>query len=478
MKIIKLLPIVLILILGLFLRLYKIDNPIADWHSFRQADTASVTREFIKQGINPLIPKYHDLSNIQSGKDNPQGLRMVEFPVYNLLHLAVYNIHPTWGLDMAGRLTSVFLSLISTLLIYLIVRYLSGDFVAFFAALFFAILPFSIYYSRVILPEPMMITMFLASFWFLLQSNDALGFKKRGNLLLSAIFLSIAMLVKPYAIFFCLPHTAIMIRSLAQRKIQFIDCFIYGAIAIVPFLIWRQHILLYPAGIPASDWLLNTKGLRFRPAWFRWLFEERLGKLILGSFGATFLVLGVVAKPQKEGYTYWLWLLGILIYFSVFAGGNVTHDYYQAITIPFIAIILAKGVTLMIHLSTASYSRFLTIFMATVTLVAMIAFSWYDISGYYQINNYSIVDAGRAADKLIPANAKVIAPYNGDTAFLYQTNRTGWPIGYYIEDKIKMGAGYYVSVNFDDETNTMMKTYKIIAKTDKYVIINLLEKNK
>ncbi len=30
-----------IIILGLALRLYKIDNPIADWHSWRQADTTS-----------------------------------------------------------------------------------------------------------------------------------------------------------------------------------------------------------------------------------------------------------------------------------------------------------------------------------------------------------------------------------------------------------------------------------------------------
>lgn len=76
----------LILILAFGLRLYKINNPVADWHSFRQADTASVTRNFVNEGINLMMPRYDDLSNIQSGKDNPQGWRMVEFPVYNLAH--------------------------------------------------------------------------------------------------------------------------------------------------------------------------------------------------------------------------------------------------------------------------------------------------------------------------------------------------------------------------------------------------------
>lgn len=34
----------IILLIALFLRLYEIDGPIADWHSWRQADTASVSR--------------------------------------------------------------------------------------------------------------------------------------------------------------------------------------------------------------------------------------------------------------------------------------------------------------------------------------------------------------------------------------------------------------------------------------------------
>ena len=37
---------VIILLLGFGVRLYKITSPIADWHSWRQADTASVTRNF------------------------------------------------------------------------------------------------------------------------------------------------------------------------------------------------------------------------------------------------------------------------------------------------------------------------------------------------------------------------------------------------------------------------------------------------
>jgi len=75
----------IICVLGGILRLYQINNPIADWHSWRQADTAAVARNYLRFGMDLLRPKYDDLSNIQSGKDNPLGLRMVEFPIYQAL---------------------------------------------------------------------------------------------------------------------------------------------------------------------------------------------------------------------------------------------------------------------------------------------------------------------------------------------------------------------------------------------------------
>ncbi|HOX96065.1 MAG TPA: glycosyltransferase family 39 protein [Candidatus Woesebacteria bacterium] len=476
MKIFRTITITIILAIALVVRLYKIDNPVADWHSFRQADTASVSRNFVERGINLLIPTYHDLSNIQSGKDNPHGYRMVEFPLYNLLHVGVYSLAPSMGLDMAGRLTSVILSLISIIFLYLIVNKLSGFFIASLASFFMAVLPFNIFYSRAILPEPLMITSLLVSFWFLLQTVETKGYQKRIFLLLSSLFLSISVLVKPFALFFALPHLAILFRSLANKELNFLDILSYAAISLVPFGLWRKHIASFPEGVPASNWLLNNNGIRFRPAWFRWLFGERLGKLILGSWGTCLFILGVIAKPTKEGITYWLWLIGILLYFSIVAGGNVQHDYYQAITAPFICIFLAKGTTLLISLSKTVYSRLLTLIMALSVIGMMLSLSWYDIRGYYQINNPVIIEAGKRVDALTPKDAKVIAPYNGDTAFLYQTHRSGWPLGYDIDKHIAQGAAYYVSVNYDDEMHELEAKYQTVEKTEKYIIIKLVPK--
>ena len=71
----------------------------------------------------------------------------------------------------------------------------------------------------------------------------------------------------------------------------------------------------------------------------------------------------------------------------------------------------------------------------------------------------------------------MIAPYNGDTAFLYQTGHQGWPTEIYdIPSQIKKFPNnpiYFVSVNYDQYTNTLMSQYPVVYKTPDYIILKL-----
>lgn len=156
--------------------------------------------------------------------------------------------------------------------------------------------------------------------------------------------------------------------------------------------------------------------------------------------------------------------------------GNVTHDYYQLPIVPVGCYFMAKGFDWLLRQGVDWISKIINISLACSFVLIMLAFGWYEVRGYFNINRWEIVDAGRAVDKLVPADAKVIAPYNRDPAFLYQTNRNGWSglrDDKELQEYIKNGAAYYVSVDFDEMTNKLMVKCKIIEKTDKYVIINL-----
>ena len=162
----------LIVCLALFLRLYRFDYPLADWHSWRQADTAAVSRNFIKNGVDLLHPKFDDLSNVASGLENPQGHRFVEFPAYNFLHAKAYQAWPAFSLVAWGRVLSAAFSVLSVLFLFLICYHFLGEKAAFLAALFYAVNPFAVYYGRVILPEPMMVVSGLGMIWFFILWNE------------------------------------------------------------------------------------------------------------------------------------------------------------------------------------------------------------------------------------------------------------------------------------------------------------------
>lgn len=451
-------------------RLYRISEPVADWHSWRQSDTAAVARNFLKFGIDPLHPRYDDLSNIQSGRDNPQGWRMVEFPLYQIIGAGLARAFPGVSVEVWLRLVTIAASVGTMVFVGLLVAEFVDPLTGLFAAGFFGLLPYSVYYGRTILPEPFMVFWAIVSLWFASRGKNLLW------IVFGGIAGALALVAKPTAAFLLVPIPYLLVRRFGYSRDTLVRLFVYSCISLLPLYAWRRWIIQFPEGIPVNTWLLNGNGIRFKGAWFYWLFAERLGKLILGYWGLLPFGIGlVVATTKREGWIFRWWLLGVLLYLVVFATGNVQHDYYQILLIPVISVFAAKGITFLIKGGNQT-NRVMSVAAALVTLLFCVGFSWYTIRTYYWINRPEIVEAGRAADGLLPKNAKVVASYNGDTTFLYQTKRQGWPLGFEIEKKIAMGATAYVTVSptdSDGETRDLASRFTVLVRNDKFAIIDL-----
>src|SRR3989304_9420354 len=184
-----------ILIGGFLVRLYKIDNPIADWHSFRQADTASVSRLFVENGINLLTPRYYDLSSTQSRQYNPEGYRFVEFPIYNAVHAFAASNFRLLSFELWGRLTSIIFTLGSAVILFYLGRKFISKWGGVLASFFFLFLPFNIYFTRVILPEPAAIFFALLGIWLFTLFIDK---DKAPFLYLSGVSIALGLLIKTF----------------------------------------------------------------------------------------------------------------------------------------------------------------------------------------------------------------------------------------------------------------------------------------
>lgn len=467
----------IIIVISFFARTYKLDSPIADWHSWRQADTAAVSRNFFKEGFNPLVPKYDDMSGVSDPPlINPERYRFVELPIYNSIVYFAYQI--AGGVDeRLARLVNIFISLGSLVFIYLLTKKYFDKQTAFIASLLFGLLPFSIYYSRVILPEPILVFFGLGGLFF---TDKWIKENKISQFLLSFFFITGGLLTKPYVVFYFLP----LLYSYLQKEGKIWPIpkryFLLGILSVLPLVFWRFWINLHPEGIPASNWLLNGTNIRFKPVFWQWIFQDRFGREILAVFGSVLLAIGALIKPRlKENWFLHLFLLSHLIFLVVFATGNVQHDYYQTFIIPSVVIFTARGFSLLIKGLPDLLPKIWTIPLAFLLLFMTIYTGWQEVKGLYQINNDAIVKAGKAADRILPKDALIIAPYNGDTSFLYQTNRAGFPfIPLPIEElRQKYNISYLVSVAKDEQTKDAMQKYQVIEDTPIYVIIDLTRLN-
>ncbi len=465
-----------ILILGFTVRLYKINNPIADWHSWRQADTASVSRVYLEQGINLLLPRYHDVSSIQTGIPNPQGYRMVEFPFYNALNAILAKTFTNFSLEVWARLITISCAVISAFFIYLIGKKLMNKWGGLLSAFFYLFIPFNIYFTRTILPDPMGAMFGVISIWAFLEFY---GSAKKLHFFISAAFMALALLIKPYMGFYLFPiaYLAIKkygIKSFYKNKKVIIWSLVFLAISFIPFLLWRVWEGQFPEGIPFYKWAFNGNHIRFKPSWWYWIFGERLGHLILGSLGLIPFIFGVLNTKSKNLFIQ-AFLAGALFYVVLVADANVMHDYYQILVIPALALALASG---SIYLwENKIFNKILSRTILAISIGVMLFTGWNQIVGNYNVNHPEIIQAGTEIDKIAPKDALIVAPYNGDTAFLYQTKRWGWPaVEDSIDNIIARGASYYVSVDLGSADTKMVESrFKTIEKTDKFIIIDLKE---
>lgn len=467
----------IILTIALTLRLYKINTPLADLHSWRQVDTAAVARNYARDGINLLRPTYDDISSIQTGQENPEGLRMVEFPMYNAIVAVFYRYLPITSLEIYGRLTSIFFSLITISVLYYFALKEKNRIAAITTASIFAIFPYFVFFSRVILPETTAVAFMMLALFFLYQAV-----KKKGHALflftLGGLFFAMSILTKPTTIFYGLAAVYLFIDAYKFDVFRSWKPYFYFLIALIPFIAWRVYITQYPEGIPASAWLLTTvntfegpKEIFFRPAFFRWMFMERIGLAILGIYGSVFFIAGIIGR-YKRFFIHSIFLSG-MIYLFTFQGGNVQHEYYQTILLPAIALISGVGLAQLLEIPNKYVYKFLLYPTLTVVFIFSVLFSYYKVKDYYIYPN----DLPRIAELIkifTDQDDKIVTDRSGDTTLLYLADRKGAPAIYKSPSELKdAGYKYLVTTNEGEAQKLKDEGYSVVVENEMFTMIAL-----
>ncbi|MFH0793083.1 MAG: glycosyltransferase family 39 protein, partial [bacterium] len=240
--------IVLVLLLAGGFRVIQITAPLVGHHSWRQADTAAISRNFVEEEFNLFYPRI-------DWRGNTEGFVEAEFPVYQATVACLYEI---FGVrEWLGRLTSVAFSLAALLFLYLFTRRILGVKAALWAGFFFAILPMPAFYGRTFMPESMLILCCMAGvFWFYEWSKGG----SLWNLALSALFISLACLIKLPTLYIGLPLAFMSFRKFGGRAWQRIELWAYVSMVFGLVALWYYHAhwLKYQTGLTFGIWEYGT----------------------------------------------------------------------------------------------------------------------------------------------------------------------------------------------------------------------------
>jgi hypothetical protein len=470
----------IIILVAFALRMYHYDTPLADYHSWRQVDTAAVARNYTRNGINLLNPHYDDLSSIQSGLDNPTGLRLVDFPLYNATFALLYKLMPFISVESWGRIVSALGSLVIISIIYYLCFKEAGKMTAIASALVYAIFPYFVFFSRTVLPETSALTFAMISILFLyFYVEDPKQSKQPLWYTLSALTFTISLLIKPTTIFYSIAIFFLFVRKYQWNVLKRFDLYLFFAIAFIPTAIWRYYINKFPYAVPGSSWLImevNTfegrKNIFFKPAFFRWIFFERINNIILGGYMTVFFIIGVISKHKN----YLLTMLGIsgFVYLFTFQGGNVQHEYYQTILFPALAIFTGMGIAFPFQ----NKKLFLNQVLVGVVIVGLtglsLFFSYYKVKDYYGIPN-DLIQVAKVVDTLTNPDDKIITDRLGDTTLLYLMDRKGSPAIYKDLNEMKNEGYKYVVTQNQDTVKDIKKRYgfKTVFENDKFALFTL-----
>jgi len=252
---------------------------------------------------------------------------------------------------------------------------------------------------------------------------------------------------------------------------------VYVILGIAPFNVWRMYISQYPEGIPASSWLfayVNTfegpKNIFFRPAFFRWIFMERIGTAMLGIYMSFFFILGVVGNYKK--YFLHSIFFSSIIYLLTFQGGNVQHEYYQTIAFPGFAIMTGLGIALVVKQS-QNFNKFLAYPAIIVVLGLSLFFSYYKVKDYYNYPN-DLPQIAKLIMTLTNPDDKIVTDRMGDTTLLYLADRKGSPAIYKsIPELRELGYSYLVTANKDVTNELKEQGLEILVENEQFSIIRL-----
>jgi hypothetical protein len=410
------------LTLGVMARAATVKSPVFDFHSWRQADTAAIARNFVREDFNPLHPQ------VDSRGDQSVGYVETGFEVHAFL-VAVLAKVVGFSTDL-GRLISVLSFPVSALLLWAFLRDRYGPSAAVVGTAIYAVgLPLTMYVDRAILNEPLLTLLTFATF-----RSAQLYLRDRRRPALAALVASMAMIavVKPTYLVGGAFVAGLFMERQGWRGLARWELWAVAAAAAGAGVAWFQHArTLYEVtglSFGVTDKLFDAE-LLFSGRFVTKILT-RLVKDVLGPVGIVAAIYGVIVARQSGRWAELFGLAAFVVYLAVVTTGNFAHNYYQLPVVPPAVCAIALGLTTGVERAGARRSwpadRRLVALAALVWVAAVSTFvraasahSWYEV-------DYTRVHMCEELGRAVPPDQRLAFVHYGSPDLLFCADRKGW----------------------------------------------------
>ena len=403
-------------------RAATVKSPVFDFHSWRQADTASIARNFVREDFNPLHPQ------IDARGDQPTGYVETGFELHAFV-TAVVATAAGFSSDL-GRLVSVLSFPFSAWLLFAFLRDRYGPSAAVVGAAIYAVgLPLTMYVDRALLNEPLLTLLTFGCF------RAAQLYLRDGRLhrLLALVFcMALIAIVKPPYLVAGAFVAGLFVERAGIRGLARWELWLVAGAAIGAGAAWFQHArrLQEMTGLSfgLTDKLFDAQLLV--SVAFVSKIVTRVVKDVLGPLGCVAMIYGLIVARQSGRSAEAFGVAAFVGYLALVTTGNFAHNYYQLPLVPPAICAIAFGVVTAIERLAARRSwtadRRTTALAAVIWVAALTTFvravsahSWYEIDSA----RVHMCEALKAA--LPPGQRLAFAQY-GSPDLLFCTDRKGW----------------------------------------------------
>jgi 4-amino-4-deoxy-L-arabinose transferase-like glycosyltransferase len=310
--------------------LRPVDTP--DW---READIASIARNFWRESMNPLAPRI-------DWRGDSSGVTEMEPP---LLPYAMALLTPLFGEDArVGRLLSLAASLGAFAFFLALARERLGPAGSAAAGLAYALNPLMLHTATELRPEPWMLLGYVASVRY---GERWLRLGARGDRARALLATSFAVFAKLPALHLGLLYAALALRRRGLRALRDRELWGFAALALLPAALWYGyarsvwHATGRSMGLSNQDHLFGLDLFAQRRPW-QGLLDTELEWVFMEA-GVALVALGALAGAWRRWRELELpWLGALALYFTASAAtaGDPWATYYHVVAVPLAALLL------------------------------------------------------------------------------------------------------------------------------------------